>query len=551
MKKYEWDVGALEEFKKAYAEAYDFAKGTGKPCGGSYISQAYECRVGAGPEPEKKKHGIGETVKHQGAHLAQSVAAWEVGKVVGGMASQYLESQYGIPAESSKLLAETMVQGTAATALAVATKDVGKKQFLRRAMTEYAAAFLGKSAHGGVETAMSSIQSRAIVEQGAPLIAGKATGLSTAIAGAKVPTVAKMTSTVVSKASEDTMKTIGFLKTHMPHLNFAEVVVDREVVEFLTDIFVLTGLIIEEGGDMPFSEAYDFTRCQRPDGSYYGTSGQCRKGAQVGAKEKEASKKKSAKKPKAKTTPKSVPSDMKKELAGLESNKKGNAEALNQRFKDSKKEIGEGSYGAVKETAEGTVIKQGMIGKNEIAVQEKLAGVDGVPKLVDYAYTSKPYADRGGDRKGIVEMEKVKGKPVWNTVLDKQMDGTMTPKFATKLTDQYLGLRKQIHTRGVAHGDMHENNITWDGKKMGVLDFGLSKPSYKAALNEALGTFGMKGRAWDPRSEDFLQSMRFEGSKSARATKLERKIESIQKKAGGSITEKRAQQLIEELYDGI
>ncbi len=37
-------------------------------------------------------------------------------------------------------------------------------------------------------------------------------------------------------------------------------------------------------------EALDFARCQRPDGSYYGTGGQCRKGAPVGAKEKAESK---------------------------------------------------------------------------------------------------------------------------------------------------------------------------------------------------------------------------------------------------------------------
>jgi hypothetical protein len=30
----------------------------------------------------------------------------------------------------------------------------------------------------------------------------------------------------------------------------------------------------------------DFTRCRRPDGSHYGTSGKCRKGSQTGAKEK-------------------------------------------------------------------------------------------------------------------------------------------------------------------------------------------------------------------------------------------------------------------------
>ena len=32
----------------------------------------------------------------------------------------------------------------------------------------------------------------------------------------------------------------------------------------------------------------DYTRCQRPDGSFYGTGGVCRKGSQVSAKEKEA-----------------------------------------------------------------------------------------------------------------------------------------------------------------------------------------------------------------------------------------------------------------------
>lgn len=35
--------------------------------------------------------------------------------------------------------------------------------------------------------------------------------------------------------------------------------------------------------------ALDFARCQRPDGSYYGTGGVCRQGSSVGAKEKKAS----------------------------------------------------------------------------------------------------------------------------------------------------------------------------------------------------------------------------------------------------------------------
>jgi len=48
--------------------------------------------------------------------------------------------------------------------------------------------------------------------------------------------------------------------------------------------------------DLEFAEGqeyltYDFTRCQRPDGSYYGTSGVCRSGVKVSAKEKAALKK--------------------------------------------------------------------------------------------------------------------------------------------------------------------------------------------------------------------------------------------------------------------
>ena len=38
------------------------------------------------------------------------------------------------------------------------------------------------------------------------------------------------------------------------------------------------------------AEALDFARCQRPDGSFYGTSGQCRTGTPAGAKQEEKSK---------------------------------------------------------------------------------------------------------------------------------------------------------------------------------------------------------------------------------------------------------------------
>lgn len=48
-------------------------------------------------------------------------------------------------------------------------------------------------------------------------------------------------------------------------------------------------------------EVWDFVRCQRADGTYYGTRGKCRKGNEAGAKQEEAPK---AKKEKAPKTPK-------------------------------------------------------------------------------------------------------------------------------------------------------------------------------------------------------------------------------------------------------
>jgi len=57
-------------------------------------------------------------------------------------------------------------------------------------------------------------------------------------------------------------------------------------------------------------EALDFARCQRPDGSFYGTGGTCRKGSPTGAKEKEAPKGRSKAAPKA-----SVASDLKSKMA--------------------------------------------------------------------------------------------------------------------------------------------------------------------------------------------------------------------------------------------
>ena len=213
-----------------------------------------------------------------------------------------------------------------------------------------------------------------------------------------------------------------------------------------------------------FKDAYDFARCQRPDGSYYGTSGQCRKGTPAGAKEKTEKKAKTTKKAKAEPA-------------------KGE-DAMRARFKESKKELGEGAYGAVKETAKGNVIKKGYIGPEEVEIMKALADVEGTPKLVDHAFTSAPFADRNNDRMGLIEMSKMKGKPLI------EVEDSFSPKQAQLASEEYIRLRRDMHTRGVEHRDMHEMNFFFDPatNKGGVLDFGLSRRSSKGALEEALET---------------------------------------------------------------
>lgn len=83
---------------------------------------------------------------------------------------------------------------------------------------------------------------------------------------------------------------------------------DRFTDEALKAAYTLAELKYSEDPEdqQAFAEAYDFARCQRPDGSFYGTSGQCRKGKDAGAKPEE---------PKAAAKPKKLKTDFRKEVA--------------------------------------------------------------------------------------------------------------------------------------------------------------------------------------------------------------------------------------------
>ena len=214
---------------------------------------------------------------------------------------------------------------------------------------------------------------------------------------------------------------------------------------------------------------------------------------------------------------------------------------LSERFAQSKKTLGSGMYGTVKETDKGTVIKKGDLGVNEVDIQRKLADVRGVPKVRAVEYLSEP---RNGERRGIIEMDKANGRALID--ITSKSDHNVRGEEASKVLDEYLRARRDIHTRGVAHGDMHDANVTWDGKRMGIIDFGNSKASYKDALNEALGVGGVD------HAGPLIRSLVSDGASSSRLARLESNLERVRGKANNpNLTEDQAQSLIGEIYDGI
>jgi hypothetical protein len=203
---------------------YDF-----KSCGGSWISDWKKCLKGEAP--------------HIAAHVAEGMAAWKAGKVVGAIAGQYMESAFGIDRELATKLSETFVQGTVATAIALGKRELkDPKSAVRKALTEYSAAFLGKTAHGAAENALSSREMAELIKTAGPVLAGKFTGIGTAIVGSKLPSVAQAAEMIAKRSAEDTAKIAAFFRS--PAVNFAEEPeVDREAVEGLVDVFMIATML--------------------------------------------------------------------------------------------------------------------------------------------------------------------------------------------------------------------------------------------------------------------------------------------------------------------
>jgi hypothetical protein len=149
------------------------------------------------------------------------------------------------------------------------------------------------------------------------------------------------------------------------------------------------------------------------------------------------------------------------------------------------KKLGQGTFGTVLLHPDGTVVKRGIISDVEAAAIKK-AGEAGVgPKLISAEIGPKNGIKTSAPVKmhdGRIAMSKVEGQPA-EKVAGQTFNGVTA-------ADAFWKARAALHKTGIAHNDMHSDNVLVDknGKGM-IVDLGFAQISPKAALSEALGAF--------------------------------------------------------------
>lgn len=205
--------------------------------------------------------------------------------------------------------------------------------------------------------------------------------------------------------------------------------------------------------------------------------------------------------------------------------------------------LGRGAYGAVlREPNKGNAIKRGEVGKIEADLIDRLGKVDLGPKLLAAQLDGdSPYSS--GTKIGRIAMSVVAGSPIGSKAPDKEIGGV-------KVADAYWVARAKLHRMGIAHNDMHIDNVLVDRKGQArFVDMGLAQDSPKAALAEAMGVFmppqggsatrgmGAAGqgdwqlRRWDGTAGRLLEAYesRMKGGANPRIVELAR--EELEKKA--------------------
>lgn len=149
--------------------------------------------------------------------------------------------------------------------------------------------------------------------------------------------------------------------------------------------------------------------------------------------------------------------------------------------------IGEGAYGTVIRNPDGTFVKRGAVSSTEAQIMARLGKVDLGPKLIAadingiHQYMAAPGVST---RDGRIAMTGVKGNEMGTSTMSfTKFNGEYAPNV-------YWKAMAGIHRLGIAHNDAHPGNIMVDDKGKGRwVDLGLAQSSPKAALAEVLGAF--------------------------------------------------------------
>jgi hypothetical protein len=166
--------------------------------------------------------------------------------------------------------------------------------------------------------------------------------------------------------------------------------------------------------------------------------------------------------------------------AAVESDLTGRAGKKNYDWEDSlskdAKVLGQGAYGTAILGANGDVVKRGEIGQDETRLIQR-AGELGIGPKVISAELDGPADYTPGASKGRIAMTLVDGEPIGN-------------RTGPEISNAYWEARAKLHRGGIAHNDMHiENVLVGSDGKGRFVDMGMAQDNPKAALAEAFGTF--------------------------------------------------------------
>lgn len=186
----------------------------------------------------------------------------------------------------------------------------------------------------------------------------------------------------------------------------------------------------------------NFNRCQRIDGSFYGTAGKCQIGKEVGPRIREL-------------------------LSKINPNRPGvpGGHGI--------KPIGEGYFAKAYDLGDGVILKKGGVTSAEAEAMHVLHDIEGIPKLLAFITKQKKnwwgLGDKVIGRGVMIAMEKVPGKPV--DKYDKY------PELVSQAWENGISILKKIHKANYSHGDIHNGNIMFnpETKKSTLIDFAFSQ----------------------------------------------------------------------------